>query len=114
MGNGFQVLCYISSLKQVTSYFFKKLASSLIFDRLLPSHKSPIAILQFQVTVTILVLQSNGVTVPLRNYLLFLVTSKYFVTFKISITSNFYGTVTMKNGERIKSSELLLQVTEVK
>ncbi len=72
-------------------------------------------ILQLQVTETILlVLQSNGVTFPLRNWLLFLVTSNYFVTVKISVTSNCNGTVTMKNGKRIKCSELLLQVTEVK
>jgi hypothetical protein len=46
----------------------EQLALSLIFDRLLPSQKSPIVILQLQVTVTILlVLESNGVTVPLRN-----------------------------------------------
>ncbi len=68
VGNRFQVTRYISSLKQVTSSFSRTLASSLIFDQLLPSCKSPIVILQLQVTVTILlVLQSNGVTVPLRN-----------------------------------------------
>jgi hypothetical protein len=40
----------------------------------------------------------NEVTVPLRNLLLFVVTSIDFVTFKISVTSNCYGTVARKNG----------------
>jgi hypothetical protein len=50
-------------------------------------------------TVTILLdLQSNGVTVPLHTFLLFVVTSNYFVTIKIKVTSNCNGTATMKSG----------------
>ncbi len=61
-------------------------------------------------TVTILLdLESDGVTVPLRNPLLFAVTSNFFVTLKISVTSNCNGIVAMKNGQRIKSSEFLLK-----
>ncbi len=51
-------------------------------------------------------LQSNGVTVPLRNKLLFVVTSNYFVTFEMSVTSNCNGTVTRKkmgNGLKVAS-----------
>jgi hypothetical protein len=47
---------------------------------------------------TLLDLQSNGVIVPLRNWLLFVVNTNYFVTFKISVTSNCNSAVTIKNG----------------
>ncbi len=40
----------------------------------------------------------NGVLVPVRNQLLFVVTSNDFVTFKISLTSNCNETITKKNG----------------
>ncbi len=70
VGNGFQVTRYISFLKTSYKLLFQEHYSSIVFhfDPLLPRHKSPIVILQLQVKVTILlVLQSNGVTVPLRN-----------------------------------------------
>jgi hypothetical protein len=68
VGNGFQVTRYILPKNKLQVTFSRTLASSLIFDRLLPSHKSPIVILQLQVTVTILLVRkSNGVTVPLCN-----------------------------------------------
>ncbi len=40
----------------------------------------------------------NGVTVPLHNYFLLVVTCNVFVKFAISVTSNCKGTVTVKNG----------------
>jgi hypothetical protein len=43
----------------------------------------------------------------------FVVSSKYFVAFKIRVTSS-CNNVTVKNGLRIKCSELLLPVTVVK
>jgi hypothetical protein len=51
---------------------------------------------------------------PLRNELLIVVTSNNFATFKIAVTSNFSGAITVKNRQRIKSSKLLLPVMEVK
>ncbi len=112
MGNGFQVTCYISSKKQVTSLLF------LITEKIgiIFNFKDGVAfalVLHILGTVTILLdLQSNGVMVPFHDKLLFVVTSNYFFTFKISVTSNCNGTVTLKNGYRFISSELLLQVTE--
>jgi hypothetical protein len=42
-------------------------------------------------------IQCSIVTLPLRNLLLYVVTSGDFVTFKIAVTSNCNGTVTVKN-----------------
>ncbi len=42
--------------------------------------------------------KSKGVTVPLCNLLLFVVTSYDFVTFKIAVICDCNGTVTGKNG----------------
>jgi hypothetical protein len=42
--------------------------------------------------------KSNGIMVPLHNWLLFAVTSNDFVTFQRAVTSNCNGTVTRKNG----------------
>ncbi len=67
----------------------------------------------FRAETILLDLQSNGVMFLLRNYLHFLVTNNYFLTFKIPVTSNCNGTVAMKIGQWIKSSELVLQVMEV-
>ncbi len=54
----------------------------------------------FAVTIP-LDLQSNGVMDPLRNHLLFVVTSYYFVTFRISVTNNCNGNIAIKMGNRL-------------
>jgi hypothetical protein len=73
-----KVLCRSSGIVMISILVYKKLrfsASTFIFD----------------------CYKCNGVTVPLRNYLLFLVTSNDFVTFKRAVTNNCNGTVTRKN-----------------
>ncbi len=42
--------------------------------------------------------KSREAKVPLRNYLLFVVTSNDFVTFKTAVTSDCNGAIAVKNG----------------
>ncbi len=72
-----------------------------------------VTVLFLGTVIILLDLQSKGVTVLLRNCLLFVVTCNYSVTFKISVTSNCNGTIITKNGSWIKSNDLLLQVKEI-
>ncbi len=49
-----------------------------------------------------IILKCNSVTLPPRNELLFVVTSKDFITFKIAVISNCNGAITVKNGNEFR------------